>query len=108
MNLTRLHDTVRILCPTGDGEDARSCLLDFFQSVPFSLAIGLRCLFWIVWWAPVIVLRRFTTLRGLSPAEQTRYFAWWQSHRWHLIREIFTSVKIIALLVCYGREWGPH
>ena len=105
--MSRILYTVNVLCPAGDKLQAKSILTDFFKTVPLSMVLGLYVLFWIFWWAPFLTIGRFRSLGRLNEAERERYFSWWEQHRFYWLREIFYSLKTIALLAMLGRAWGP-
>ncbi len=105
--MTRKHIQIiaSLLCPAGSGADAADFFKDLFKTIPFMMAVGLRLLFWVFWWAPLFTIWRLRTVRYLSEVDRERYFAWWEYHRWYFVREGYNSLKVLSLVARIGREW---
>lgn len=107
MKTQRLLRSFEILCPAGSEKDAAAFIHDLLYTLPRSTAFGVRFMFWLFWFLPIIALKRFKTVAGLTPEETARYLAWWDRHPWYWMREIMSAIQSVAFLARIGKDWAP-
>ena len=67
--------------------------------VPLQAALGLRIAIWIVALAPLVVLRKFATIRGLDVADRERVITKLLASPSYAVRQLVMILKTIGALV---------
>jgi hypothetical protein len=82
---------------------ARLDIQPFFASVqrafPLHACLGIRVAIWMIALAPLFVLGRFTTIRGLSAADREKVVVALMASRQYFVRQLIMLLKGIGALV---------
>lgn len=76
----------------------------FQERAPRLLRFGVRASVWLLTFMPLITIGRFRTFGRLSPADRDRCLAKWNGHRSYLVRQLVTTLKIVA---CFAYFRAP-
>ena len=74
------------------------------RSLPFKARLGLRVAVWLVALAPLFVLRRVATIRGLAPADGERVVAALCASRSYGVRSLVMLLKTFGALLYAGDD----
>ena len=89
--------------PDGIGAmDVDGYVDDTFRKIPLEPVIGLRLAIWIVALAPIFVLRRLRTLRGIAPSDREVVLLALTTNRVYAIRQLVMALKAMAALLYAG------
>ena len=84
--------------------DVRGFLDDLAHALPFKARLGLRAAIWLVALAPLVVLRRFSTITSLPPADGERVVATLCASRWYGVRSLVVLLKTFGCLLYAGDD----
>ncbi len=84
--------------------DVHGFLVDLTRSMPFKARLGLRAAVWLVALAPLFVLRRLSTIAGVSPAEGERVVAVLCASRSYGVRSLVMMLKTFGALLYAGND----
>ncbi|HEX4446017.1 MAG TPA: hypothetical protein VH044_04750 [Polyangiaceae bacterium] len=84
--------------------DVRGFLAEAMRTLPFKAALGLRLAVWLVALAPVVVLHRFTTIRGLAPLDRERVLAALAASRTYAVRSLAMVLKTLGAMLYAGDD----
>jgi hypothetical protein len=84
--------------------DVRGFLAEAMRTLPFKAALGLRLAVWLVALAPVVVLHRFTTIRGLGPLDRERVLAALAASRTYAVRSLAMVLKTLGAMLYAGDD----
>lgn len=86
------------------GMDVHGYLVEVMRSLPFKARLGLRAAVWLVALAPLFVLRRVATIRGLAPADGERVVAALCASRSYGVRSLVMLLKTFGALLYAGDD----
>jgi hypothetical protein len=86
------------------GMDVHGYLDEVMRSLPFKARLGLRVAVWLVALAPLLVLRRLATIRGLTPADGEHVLATLGASRWYGVRSLVMLLKTFGALLYAGDD----
>ena len=86
------------------GMDVRGFLAQVMQCVPFQAALGLRAAIWLVALAPLFVVRRFATIRGLDQTDRERLVGRLVASPSYVIRSLVIILKTMGALLYAGDD----
>ncbi|MGD0674345.1 MAG: hypothetical protein ABSC94_02940 [Polyangiaceae bacterium] len=70
--------------------------------LPTKSALGVRCAVWLVAFAPLFVVGRFTVFARLGPADRERVIVRLASSSWFLVRSLLLILKTVGALLYAG------
>jgi hypothetical protein len=79
--------------------DVEGFLAGLFERAPLEPVLGLRIALWVITFAPLFALRRFTTLGGLVAADRERVLRVLASSPLYPVRQLLLLLKAMAALV---------
>jgi hypothetical protein len=82
--------------------DVEAFLGDLLRRIPLMAVLGLRVGIWIVALAPILVLKRFVTILGLTPGEQQALVIALLSSSSYAIRQLVVALKATGGLLFGG------
>ena len=68
-------------------------------TVPFEQSLGLRVTLWMIALAPLFTIRRFGTIRSITPEQRTRVLERLLTSRIYVVRQLAMSFKALATLL---------
>ena len=86
------------------GMDVHGFLVGVVRALPFKARLGLRAAIWLVAFAPLVVLRRMTTIRGLAPADAERVVASLCASPSYGVRSLVMLLKTFGALLYAGDD----
>ena len=84
--------------------DVGSFLAEAMRTLPFKAALGLRAAVWLAALAPLLILHRFTTIRGLGPLDRERVVAALSASRTYAVRSLAMVLKTLGALLYAGDD----
>jgi hypothetical protein len=84
--------------------DVHGFLVELTRSMPFKARLGLRAAVWLVAFAPLFVLRRFTTIAHLPVADGERVIAALCASRSYGVRSLVMMLKTFGALLYAGDD----
>lgn len=79
--------------------DLEEFLRKLFARVPLEPALGMRVAIWIVAFAPIFVLRRMTTIHGLTPPDRERVVSSLVASPIYAVRQLVVALKAIGAML---------
>jgi hypothetical protein len=84
--------------------DVHGYLVEVERSLPFKARLGLRAAVWLVALAPLLVLRRLTTIDRLPPADGERVVAALCASASYSVRSLVMLLKTFGALLYAGDD----
>lgn len=108
---TRVAEVVaRALIPRGtlggatDAADVAELFREECRTSPWYAAMLLRISLWLAWFAPLWILRRFSTMGGLAQADRERVIEALLKSRFYQVRLALMYLKVTTCALLLGDE----